>query len=102
MGGLNIVSAPSGAETYVDNLYRGYTPATLTGISPGQHTVLLKYTGYVDYSTTTTVNAGQTTPLAITMTAAPVPTPTSAPSPLVLIGGLAAIIGIGAAFRRRT
>ena len=102
LGGLNIVSAPSGAETYVDNLYRGYTPVMLTDISPGEHTVMLKYTGYVDYSTTTTVNPDQTTPLAITMTAAPVPTPKSAPSSLVLIGGLVAILGIGAAFRRRT
>ncbi|MFA5221390.1 MAG: PEGA domain-containing protein [Methanoregula sp.] len=101
-GGIDIASAPSGAETYVDNLYRGYTPATLTGITPGEHAVLLKYTGYIDYSTTTTVNAGQTIPLAITMTAAPVPTPKSALSPLVLIGGLVAIFGIGAALRRRT
>ena len=102
-GGLNIVSSPSGAETYVDNLYRGYTPATLTGISPGQHQVLLKYTGYVDYSTTATVTAGQTTPIAITMTAAPVPTPTpkSAASPATMIGGLLAFAGIGIALRRR-
>jgi hypothetical protein len=103
-GGLNIVSSPSGAETYIDNLYRGYTPATLTGISPGQHLVLLKYSGYIDYSTTTTINAGQTTPLAITMTAAPVPTPTpkSAASPAIMIGGLLAFAGIGMALRRRT
>jgi hypothetical protein len=102
-GGLNIVSSPSGAETYVDNLYKGYTPTTLTGISPGVHSVLLKYTGYIDYSTTATVNAGQTTPLAITMTPAPVPTPTpkSAASPAIMIGGLVALTVIGMAIRRR-
>ena len=100
-GGLNIVSSPSGAETYIDNLYRGYTPASLTGISPGQHSILLKYTGYIDYSTTTTVNAGQTTPVAITMTAAPVPTPKSAASPAIMIGGLVALTVIGMTIRRR-
>jgi hypothetical protein len=102
-GGLNIVSSPSGAETYVDNLYKGYTPAMLTGITPGVHSITLKYTGYVDSSASATVNAGQTTPVAITMTAAPVPTPTpkSAASPAIMIGGLVAILGMGMAIRRR-
>ena len=100
-GGLNIVSSPSGVEIYVDNLLRGYTPATLTDISVGQHSVVLKYTGYVDYSTTAMVNAGQTTPVAITMSPAPTPTPKSAPSPAIMIGGLCAIIGTVIALRRK-
>ena len=101
-GSLNIVSTPSGAEVLIDNLFRGYTPATLDGIAPGQHTVLLKYTGYVDYSATATVNPGQTTPLAIAMNPAPTPTPPeSAPSPVLMAGGLLAILGIGIALRRR-
>ena len=100
-GGLNIVSSPPGAETFVDNLYRGYTPATLTDLYPGQHSVMLKYTGYVDYSTTVTVNSGQTTPVAITMSPAPTPTPKSASSPAVMIVGLCAIIGTVMILRRR-
>jgi hypothetical protein len=101
-GGFNIVSTPSGAEILIDNLFRGYTPSTLDGISAGQHQVLLKYTGYIDYSTTATVNAGQTTPLAIGMQAAPTPTPESAPSLALLIGGLIAILGVGIFLRRRS
>jgi hypothetical protein len=101
-GGFNIVSTPSGAEILVDNLFRGYTPTVLNGISTGQHQVLLKYTGYVDYSTTATVNAGQTTPLAISMEAAPAPTPESAPSLALFIGGLVVLLGIGASLRRRS
>lgn len=100
-GGLNIVSAPSGADIFVDNLFRGYTPATMTDITPGQHTVLLKYTGYIDYTTTVTVSSGQTTPLAVTMTAAPVPTQKSALSMALLIVGLAGMIGISAVLKRR-
>ena len=101
-GGINIVSTPSGAEILVDNLFRGYTPSTLDGIKAGQHQVLLKYTGYIDYSTTATVNAGQTTPLAVGMQAAPAPTPESAPSLALLVGGLMVILGIGASLRRRS
>jgi hypothetical protein len=101
-GGLEIVSTPSGAECYVDNLYKGYTPATLTGIPAGQHQLLLKYTGYVDYTQTVSVNSGQTTPVAISMQSAPAPTPASAPSPAIIIGGIAMALGIGAALRRRS
>lgn len=101
-GGINIVSTPSGAEILIDNLFRGYTPSTLDGMTAGQHQVLLKYTGYIDYSTTATVNAGQTTPLAIGMQAAPTPTPESAPSMVLLVGGLIMILGFGASLRRRS
>ena len=101
-GGFNIVSTPTGAEVYVDNLFKGYSPAVLNDIPPRQHTILLKYTGYVDYSTSAAVNPGQTTPLAIGMNPAPTPTPKSAPSILILVGGLAVFTVIGAALRRRS
>jgi hypothetical protein len=99
-GGFNIVSTPTGAEVYIDNLFKGYTPATLDGISPGSHQILLKYTDYVDYSTISSVTAGQTTPLAISMQPAPTPTQKSAPSLLTLIGGCTAILAISIATRR--
>ena len=101
-GGFNIVSTPSGAEILIDNLFRGYTPSILEDISAGQHQVLLKYTGYIDYSTTANVDAGQTTPLAISMQAAPTPSPESAPSMALLVGELLVILGIGASLRRRS
>jgi hypothetical protein len=101
-GGFNIVSTPTGAEILIDNLFRGYTPSTLDGIAAGQHQVLLKYTGYIDYSTTTNVNPGQTIPLAIGMQAAPTPTPESGPSPALLVGGLVVILSISASLRRRS
>jgi len=101
-GGLNIVSTPTGADVLVDNIFKGYTPAVLDGITPGQHQILLRYTGYMDYSTTATVNSGQTTPLAISLQAAPAPTPQSAPSLAILIGGIVGIIALGATLRRRS
>ncbi|MFA4877413.1 MAG: PEGA domain-containing protein [Methanoregula sp.] len=101
-GAFNIVSTPAGSEVYIDNLFKGYTPGIFDGISPGQHQVLLKYTGYIDYSTTASVISGQTTPLAVSLQPAPAPTPQSAPSLAVLIGGLAGIVAIGAYLRRRS
>jgi hypothetical protein len=101
-GGLNIVSTPAGAEILIDNLFRGYTPSTLDGIAAGGHQLLLKYTGYVDYSTTAQVTAGQTTPLAIAMQPAPTPAPESAPSMALVIGELIAILGIGVLAGRRS
>jgi hypothetical protein len=101
-GGFNIVSTPTGADIFIDNLFRGYTPSTPDGIAAGQHQILLKYTGYIDYSTTATVSAGQTTPLAIGMQAAPTPTPESALSPAFLAGELVVILGISALLRRRS
>ncbi|NMB79792.1 MAG: PEGA domain-containing protein [Methanomicrobiales archaeon] len=99
-GGFNIVSTPTGAEVYVDNLFKGYTPATLDGIAAGSHQITLKYTGYVDYATTASVTAGQVTPLAISMQPAPAPTPESAPSLPILITGCVAVIALGIATRR--
>ncbi|MFA6333098.1 MAG: PEGA domain-containing protein [Methanoregula sp.] len=101
-GAIEVVSTPAGAEIYVDNLFKGYSPSTLTGIAPGDHQVLLKYTGYVDYSQTATVTSGQTTPLAISMQPAPAPTPASAPSLAILIAGLIGAAGISAVLRRRS
>lgn len=99
-GSLDIVSTPAGAEIYVDNLFKGYTPSTLTNIAAGQHQLLLRYTGYIDYTQTVTVTSGQTTPLAISMQAA-TPTPSSSPSVLIVVGGLMMAIGAGALLRRR-
>ena len=100
-GALNIVSTPPGADIFVDNLFRGYTPSTITEIDPGQHRIVLKYTGYTDYSGTASVNPGQTTPLAIGMTLVPTPTPQSAPSLAILIGGLLTISGMAIVLGRR-
>jgi hypothetical protein len=101
-GGISISSTPTGAEVFMDNLFRGYTPTTLTDITPGEHSVILKYTGYVDYSTTVTVNSGVTSPLDVRMNSAPTPTPKSALSPAIVIGSLAAFIAISATLRRRS
>jgi len=103
-GSLAISSSPSNAQAYVDNLYRGTTPLTVTDLAAGDHLVRVSEEGYVDYTTTTTVTAGQVSPLALTLAAAPTPTPTPAPAPgpVLVIGALAAMAMIGGYLRRRS
>jgi hypothetical protein len=64
-GALQISSTPSGATIYIDGMSQGTTPATISGLSAGSHTVKLTKNGYVDYSTTSFVTGGQTTPLDV-------------------------------------
>jgi len=66
-GSINITSSPSGATVLLDNANKGSTPVTLSDIAPGNHTVLLKKTGYNDYKTTVTVVAGQTATISATL-----------------------------------
>lgn len=47
-GTLKISSTPSGADVYVDGVYRGVTPLSLQGIPVGFHRVVVKKFGYSD------------------------------------------------------
>ena len=54
---LEITSDPDDAEVYIDDEYVGRTPLTVTLLS-GTHTVVIKKEGYLPYSTTLTLDAG--------------------------------------------
>ena len=60
-GDLSLDSVPQGAYAYVDLVYKGTTPVTVTGISPGPHNVKISKTGYVDSYATVSIIAGSTT-----------------------------------------
>ncbi len=70
-GDLEVSSAPSGAAVYVDTDYQGTTtpgsPLDVVALSPGTHTVVLKKSGYSDYTTTVNIRAGQTAQVAATL-----------------------------------
>ncbi len=66
-GTMVISSSPSAAETYVDNVFRGYTPLTLSDITPGSHAITFRLAGYQDWQGTFQVNSGQTTTVQGTM-----------------------------------
>lgn len=65
---LSVASNPTGANLYLDNFFKGYTPLTLTGLSVGNHTVKVAKGGYYNYTKTIYFSAGQTTTLNPTLT----------------------------------
>ncbi|MGQ9700499.1 MAG: PKD domain-containing protein [Candidatus Bipolaricaulaceae bacterium] len=73
-GTLQVFTTPSLAKLYVDGIFLGYTPRTLT-VTTGSHTVLIRKTGYRDYTTTVYILPGGTRTLNITLTPAVVNQP---------------------------
>ena len=100
-GTLQISSDPSGADVYVDNVFRGVTPVNLNAITTGTHTILLQNSGYDDWSQSIAFSAGQTVERTVVLSPTVVPTPTSTPVPFIgILAGLGAC-GMVLAARRR-
>jgi hypothetical protein len=53
-----IKSAPETVDMYIDGKFIGLTPAKIMGLSVGDHNIVFKKTGYMDYSTKITVTKG--------------------------------------------
>ena len=75
VGSISVSSNPVGASLYVDTIYQGYTNQIVGNLAAGTHTVLLKKSGYKDFSQSMTVNADQTVYMTATLT--PVLNPTT-------------------------
>jgi hypothetical protein len=72
-GSLSCTTNPSGAEIFIDDVDQSQvTNSVIPNILAGNHTLKLTFPGYSDYTTTFTINDGQTTTLDITLT--PIPT----------------------------
>ena len=59
-GSLSINTTPRGASIVIDGTLSGISPATISGLSPGSHTLLLRLNGYEEVSAPVTITAGQT------------------------------------------
>ena len=79
-GQINVGSSPTGANIYLDNAYRGITPLTLANIPQGGHTIVLKITGYQDWTSPVNVAAGSYAQVSGTLSSGQPPNPT-APAP---------------------
>lgn len=95
-GKLALSTSPPGAEIVIDGSPAGrMTPATITAIPAGTHTIRLQLAGYATAEATVTVTAGETTtlslPLAAGSTATPVPTKSPAPVIVPALGAFALI-----------
>ena len=93
-GKLAVATSPPGAEISIDGSSVGrMTPATISGLPTGSHTIRLQLAGYAPAEATVSVTAGQTTTLSLPLTPGGVatPLPTKSPAPvsvpaLVLVG----------------
>ena len=57
VGSIRVSSIPSGANVYLDNEYKGLTTLTMKNIENGDHVVLVKLTGYQDWTQKVTVSS---------------------------------------------
>lgn len=89
-GGLSVTSVPTGADVYIDDLFKGSSPVTVSDLSPGSHSVIVRLPGYQDWSSQIQVNAGTNTQVTAELSLA-APTPTTSPSP-TKSGGLPVVI----------
>jgi hypothetical protein len=96
VGTLTISSSPSPADVYVDNVFRGYTPLTLTDISPGSHAITLSLTGYQNWLGNVQVSGGQTTTVQGTLIPNPTTVPTTKAPGFGVLAGITALGLIGA------
>jgi hypothetical protein len=60
-GSITATSSPAGANIYIDNVYKGVSPAVFTGIPNGDHVVLFRMDGYGDVKKTVRVTADNQT-----------------------------------------
>jgi hypothetical protein len=77
-GDLLVTSSPSGAAVYLNGNYQGVTsqsggPLDITDLTAATYTVVLKKSGYQDYTTTVKIVGGQTAQVAATLTASGTP-----------------------------
>ena len=59
-GSVAVSSNPSGAQVFMDNMYEGITPLTISPVQPGTHSFLIKQAGYADWQVSEPVQSGQT------------------------------------------
>ncbi len=65
---VEIDSNPKGADVILDGKEAGKTPITLTGLTYGQHMIVVKKDGYVQYSTSLNVNSTEKKILQVNLT----------------------------------
>jgi len=74
-GNITISSVPPGATVFIDGVGTGaITPATIEGVSAGTHFILLRLTGYQNYTRSVTVYDNATSTVSAPLISAPTTT----------------------------
>jgi hypothetical protein len=94
-GSVAVTSTPAGANVYLDDVYKGVAPLTVTDVAAGEHRMTVRAPGYQDMTVMVTVISGQSTPVSVSLTAVPPPTtqPTATKSPLSPALAILAVCG---------
>ena len=66
-GSVYAITTPSGANIYIDDVFKGLTPKRITKLSVGTHNVKFTKPGYNDYVTSAIVYQGKTTRVEVTL-----------------------------------
>lgn len=70
VGNISVNSSPSGSSVYLDGTSTGTTtPAKIESVTSGSHIILLRLTGYQDYTQSVTVSDNETSTVSATLTA---------------------------------
>lgn len=100
-GALRVSAVPENARVSVDSSYAGEGTETFPGLAPGHHTIKLDADGYLSYTTTVTITAGNTSTIFATLDPVP-PTTRKAGMPAADAAAMALIsFGCVALFSRR-
>ena len=67
-GSISVSSSPSGASIYLNGIYKGITPITLTDVPIGTYSIKLTKPGYGEVTKTVSVSAGRTKYVSETLT----------------------------------
>ncbi|OPX64659.1 MULTISPECIES: PEGA domain-containing protein [unclassified Methanoregula] len=76
VGSIEIDSKPTGATIYLDDVANGTTPKTIDDLTIGSYKIVLKKSGYQDWSKTVKVEEDKETEVDATLYAAPATTAT--------------------------
>jgi hypothetical protein len=57
-GSVQVTSVPPGAEVYLDNEYHGTTPAAISAVPAGSHTIGIRMNGFEPWSVPVTITKG--------------------------------------------
>ena len=70
VGNISVSSLPTGAAVLLDGINTGTTtPTIIESVSSGSHIVLIRFTGYQDYTRSVTVSDNATSTVSVTLTA---------------------------------
>jgi hypothetical protein len=95
-GTLSVITTPAGAGVSVDNEVKGISPAMISGLAPGTHTIKISKAGYQDFSTTITIEAGKVREYSTGLTTGSMTSATTPPNSIgfPVFAAIIALIGL--------